>query len=267
MKVELRPGYINSVSVSHEDIESYKKDGFLIAKNLVPMSTISQIRSDAINIFKKQLSRLGYSSDTYEEFEQQLYKFFQEDQEAFINCGKQIQHLVSLHKLSLSNHVLDVVKQLGLTNINIATRPVLFFNHPKLATNDVYHTVPAHQDAKSMGGSLDSIVVWFPLVNVDENLGALQVVPRSHTYGLMTSSVLEGFGLVDKYTNKDFISVPLNVGDALFFSSYLVHRSGNNVTDTIRWSCHLRYSNLDDQDFINRKYPHPYIYKPITKEV
>lgn len=156
MKVELRPGYINSVSVSHEEIDSYKRDGFLIAKNLVPMSTISEIRNDAINIFKKQLSRLGLNPQSNSEFEQWLYKFFQADREAFINCGKQIQHLVSLHKLSLSNHVLDVVKQLGLTNINIATRPVLFFNHPKLAINDVYHTVPPHQDAASMGGSL----VW-----------------------------------------------------------------------------------------------------------
>jgi ectoine hydroxylase-related dioxygenase (phytanoyl-CoA dioxygenase family) len=116
-----------------------------------------------------------------------------------------------------------------------------------------------------MGGSEDAIVVWFPLTNVTRELGALEVVPGSHTRGLLTSRFLEGFGLVDCYEDKDFVSVPLGMGDALFFNSYLVHRSGNNVTDNIRWSCHFRYNNLDDTTFINKKYPHPYIYTPTTK--
>jgi len=47
-----------------------------------------------------------------------------------------------------------------------------------------------------------------------------------------------------------------------FFSTLLVHRSGNNVTESIRWSCHFRYNNLLDKSFIQRGYPHPFTYKP-----
>ena len=40
--------------------------------------------------------------------------------------------------------------------------------------------------------------------------------------------------------------------------------------DKPRWSCHFRYNDLEDSTFINRKYAHPYIYKPseelITKD-
>ena len=111
----------------------------------------------------------------------------------------------------------------------------------------------------------DSTVVWVPLIDVTKNLGTLQVVPRSHTEGLVTIKSEEGFGIVNKYKDNDFISIELSKGDALFFSSCLVHRSGINITDSIRWSSHFRYNNMEDSDFIKRQYPHPYIYKPSSK--
>lgn len=113
-----------------------------------------------------------------------------------------------------------------------------------------------------MQGSLDSIVVWVPLADVDVKLGALEVVPGSHKLGLMTSEVVNSFGKVDRFNDNDFVSVEATQGDVLFFSSFLVHRSGVNVTDSIRWSCHFRYNNLAEQTFIERGYPHAYIYKP-----
>ena len=113
-----------------------------------------------------------------------------------------------------------------------------------------------------MQGSLDSVVVWIPLTAIGKSLGALEIVPGSQRRGLLTSKVEDGFGLVDAFRDDEFVPVETEVGDALFFSSFLVHRSGNNVTSSIRWSCHFRYNNLDEETFIRRGYPHPYIYKP-----
>ena len=113
-----------------------------------------------------------------------------------------------------------------------------------------------------MQGSLDSIVVWVPLVDVDASLGALEVVPGSHKLGLLTTEVVNSFGKVDQFTDDQFISVKVTRGDVLFFSTFLVHRSGVNTTESIRWSCHFRYNNLAEKTFIERGYPHPYIYKP-----
>ena len=245
--------------ITNEDIGSYQLNGFLIIKNLIQKKIIEDIKEDAENIFRRQLNRCDYSTD---DLERNLYLFFKEDQEGFINCGKHIQHLISLHKLSLSDTIIDILKKLGLETPNICTRPTCYFNSKYLAVKDVYHTVPPHQDWKSMQGSLDSMVVWLPLVKVDKKLGALEVVPKSHKMGLLTTHVEDSFGMVgDKFCDNDFVSVELEVGDALFFSSFLVHRSGQNETESIRWSCHMRYNNLDDEDFISRKFPHPYIYK------
>jgi len=59
-----------------------------------------------------------------------------------------------------------------------------------------------------------------------------------------------------------FVSVEVTKGDALFFSTFLIHRSGENTSNSIRWSCHFRYNNLCEPTFIQRGFPHSYIYKP-----
>jgi hypothetical protein len=41
-----------------------------------------------------------------------------------------------------------------------------------------------------------------------------------------------------------------------------VHQSGINSTEELRWSCHFRYNNLREPTFIERGFPHPYIYRP-----
>ena len=61
---------------------------------------------------------------------------------------------------------------------------------------------------------------------------------------------------------QHFLSVEVEVGDILLFSSFLIHQSGENITEKPRWSCHFRYNDLDEKTFIERKYAHPYIYKP-----
>lgn len=62
--------------------------------------------------------------------------------------------------------------------------------------------------------------------------------------------------------HKKFIMPTIELGDALFFSAFLIHRSGNNVTDSIRWSCHLRYNDLSEPTFMERNYPDSFLYEP-----
>jgi ectoine hydroxylase-related dioxygenase (phytanoyl-CoA dioxygenase family) len=149
----------------------------------------------------------------------------------------------------------------------ISTRPVLYFNHPKLAKQKVFHTVDAHQDWRSMQGSLNSVVIWIPLVDIKKELGALEILPKSHLDGLRTDHVENGFGMVSlsEEEKERIISVEINAGDVLLFSSFLIHQSGNNITNKPRWSCHFRYNDLDESTFIQRKFAHPYIYKPIEE--
>ena len=248
------------------NVTDFKKNGFAISKAFFQEEEVERVRRDAKNVFLTQLLRHGIlKSDAPNEgeFEAGLFAYFKLHLQEFINCGKQIQHLVSLHRLSLDERIERVLREgLGLQVPNVSTRPVLYFNSRFLAKEEVYWRVFPHQDWRSMQGSLDSIVVWVPLADVDFSLGALEVVPGSHKLGLLTTEVVNSFGKVDRFNDDDFISIEATQGDVLFFSSFLVHRSGVNTTDSIRWSCHFRYNNLCEETFIERGYPHPYLYRP-----
>jgi ectoine hydroxylase-related dioxygenase (phytanoyl-CoA dioxygenase family) len=247
------------------DLERYRRDGFLHLRRFVDPALIAEIRHDARRVFELQMgnrSQRALVKASESEFEQQLYDYVRRDLAGFSNCGKQIQHLISLHRLSLDERIESVLKELGLEFPNICTRPVLFFNSRHLATKEVYWRVFAHQDWRSMQGSLNAIVVWLPLGDINRELGALEVVPGSHTLGLVTTEVVERFGKVDDFAESDFQAVEVEQGDALFFSAFLVHRSGTNSTESIRWSCHFRYNDLAETTFIDRGYPHPYLYQP-----
>jgi phytanoyl-CoA hydroxylase len=251
----------------HRSIDSakFKQEGFLHLEGFFMPEEVEQIRREAMKVFLEQMvrHRIIKSPDVPErEFEDGMFEFFKRASHDLINCGKQVQHLISLHRLSLDPRVEGALRDLGLGFPNISTRPVLFFNSRHLAEREVYWKVFPHQDWRSMQGSLDAIVLWVPLCNIDVSLGALEIVPGSHKLGLVTTDVVEGFGKVDHFSDDDFVSLNTRQGDALFFSSFLVHRSGNNVTNSIRWSCHFRYNNLEEPSFVERGYPHPYLYKP-----
>ena len=250
------------------DRAEYQAEGFLLCRGFFDPEEIGRIHADAKAVFAAQMQRLGIASDADRSlddaaFDAAMVELFERDLQTFTNCGKQAQHLISLHRLSLHERVVEKLRQLGLSAPNISTRPLLYFNAERLAKKKVYWRLDAHQDWRSMQGSLDSVVVWVPLVPIDCALGALEIIPRSHLWGLQEAKIVDGYGhLEQKIEQSSFVPVEVERGDALFFSSLLLHQSGTNVTQRIRWSCHFRYNNLAEPTFIERGYPHPYLYKP-----
>ena len=246
-------------------MDEYRENGYLLLKGFFDGREIDEVREEAKEIFILQMRRLGIvdSEDVgEEEFEQGMFELFGKDVQTFANCGKQAQHLISLHRLSLDERIVNQLGELGLEFPNISTRPVMYFNHERLAKKEVYWKLSAHQDWRSMQGSLDSMVVWIPLVDVDKDLGALEIVPGSHRWGLLEAEMADGYGQLEEIEGAEMVPVEVEKGDALFFSSFLAHQSGTNVTDHIRWSCHFRYNNLREATFVDRGYPHPYLYQP-----
>ncbi len=252
------------------DKTEFWKNGFFIAKGFFDPEKIIVIQHKAKFFFKQQFVEVGLLDNISEnieneDFNQILFEFFEKFPERVVSTGKHIQHMIDLHRISLDSKIENSLKEIGQITPNICTRPVLFFNSKKLAKKDVYWKTDPHQDWRSMQGSLNSIVVWLPLIDVDKKLGALEIVPKSHFNGLQTTDFKDGFGTLPiKEVNKnEWLPIELEVGDVLFFSSFLYHRSGINSTENgIRWSCHFRYNDISEKSFIERGYPHPYVYYP-----
>lgn len=236
------------------------ENGYIIIKNFFSKDYINTLRNKAEEIFKIQFNKFGYSGN----FTDNMIKLFQEEEEIFINCGKIIQSgLIELYKLPVEDDLINLIKDLGLSFPNLCTRPVLFFNHPKLAKEEYYYKTPPHQDWLSMESSSDSIVLWVPLVDVNKENGSILIWPKTHKLGPLPYKSVGGFASVE--VSGDYIQPELEIGDIAIFSTFLIHSSGDITNNTIRWSCHFRYTNMVDQDFIDRGFPNPYIYKPVTK--
>ena len=250
-------------------LSEYRQNGFVLFKGLFDKTEVDLIRDQAKDIFGLQMMRLGILPAlrvSERKFEEGMFQLFERDLQTFTQCGKHAQHLVSLHRLALDSRITEVLAQLGLEFPNICTRPVLYFNSERLAKKPVYWKLSAHQDWRSMQGSLDAVIVWLPLVEIDQALGALEVIPGSHALGLLKAAMIDGYGnLLEPVDTSSAVPIQVERGDALFFSAFLVHQSGVNLTDSIRWSCHFRFNNMSDPTFIERGFPHPYIYKPIEE--
>jgi phytanoyl-CoA hydroxylase len=252
------------------DADLYREQGYLLCRDFFPADEVEAIYEEAKAIFAAQMRRLGLigaGEVDDEAFTQGMFRFFEADLAAFSNCGKQAQHLISLHRMSLDQRIVEALNALGLDFPNISTRPILYFNHPRLAKKEVYWRLSLHQDWRSMQGSLDSVVVWMPLIDIGRDLGALEILPGSHKRGLLSADLMDGYGHITQEAAAqidpdDLVSVEVKRGDALFFSTFLLHQSGTNVREAIRWSCHFRYNNLAEPTFVQRGYPHPYIYRP-----
>jgi phytanoyl-CoA hydroxylase len=255
------------VDAQTQILERYRQDGFVVARGLVSRNEVDTVLKDAQAVFRRQFAVHGIplpEPATPPLYLDAMERLFQSDMQAFVNAGKQCQHLISLHRLAVDERILCFVRSLGLSDPNISTRPVLYFNHQRLAKKEVYWRVFAHQDWRSMQGSLDAVVAWLPLARITSDLGPLELARGSHLEGLLTDRVEDGFGRVGQHdlVGRQFESLDTEVGDVVFFSAFLVHQSGTNLSDAIRWSCHFRYNNLAEPHFIRRGFPHPYVYRP-----
>jgi phytanoyl-CoA hydroxylase len=193
-----------------------------------------------------------------------MQSLFENHLEEFIACGKMIQSgLIELYQLAVNPELMSLFKDLGLSHPLMCTRPVLFFNHPSLAKSEHFYKTPLHQDWTSMLASDDSVVVWLPLMDLDIAHGPVIFYPGSHKLGPLTDRLENGFAEVDfDRTSYPRVQKAMKLGDIAIFSTLLVHESGVITNDEIRWSCHFRYTNMEDPTFIENGFPHPYIYKP-----
>jgi ectoine hydroxylase-related dioxygenase (phytanoyl-CoA dioxygenase family) len=149
------------------------------------------------------------------------------------------------------------MKEFGIELPVFQTSPVLHIMSNGLRIPGGYAGVGVHQDWPALQGSLDAITIWIPIVDVREDLFPLEIIPGSHLYGLCGGTQKEHSYEVapSYYDEKAFIRVTAERGDALFFSAFTIHRSGQHGADGVRLSVSARYENAAEPTFVDRVYP------------
>ena len=112
----------------------------------------------------------------------------------------------------------------------------------------VTKTVDWHQDAGLLLPEADAtplVGAWFPMLDVDEQNGCLELIPGSHRNGILPHRLPDARAPMVHIAEEDLpgapVTVPVRRGSVLFLHGCMVHRSLPNRSSTVRWSFDFRY--------------------------
>lgn len=248
--------------MTYESLNSYKTNGYLVCDNVLPTDLIDVVEAEAAQLFLKQIEYIkgakGDGLDGLGLF--QLMKIlFNLDQTRYLSCLRLMPRLYSLQMLMMHPNVLKYINNLGISLPVMQSRIVFHVMSHQLKFQNGYFGFDAHQDWPSIQSSLDMVVVWIPLVDVDSELFPLEVIPGSHLKGLCSGSVAEHITAIDQsqYADTDFLKLPARRGDVVFMSGFTIHRSSREGRDEdVRLASSCRYENAMEEFAIAHSYPY-----------
>lgn len=244
--------------------QSLRRNGYLIIRKFLSDTDADLILDKIKYPFKVMLNKHGILDENFDECVVNLFKNYYD---SFIGATRQLHNNLEIHELGSGYLMKSLLNSVGLNSPYFCSIPMVVYNCKLLAHEEYHHKTPIHQDWRSMQGSTDSLIAWLPLVEVNEKNGAIEILPLSHTKGLLNTVEDKWYRKIpDELVDlKNFVTINLSKGDLLLFSSTLVHRSGSNSTNNMRWACQFRYNNLDESSFIDRELFNPYTNKPSTE--
>jgi len=151
-----------------------------------------------------------------------------------------------LLKLATSKEIINLAKIAGIKKPYFKTMPIYRVDMPK---DDPKYSFGAHQDYPYSEGSKNSITMWLPLQNINVKNGALKVAEGTHKSGKIYKRDKKNI-ILKKY-KFNFKSILCKPGDVIVFSQNLVHKSGYNSSNTVRFSVGFRFSDLSKKDSIS----------------
>ena len=248
----------------------YSQDGYCILRNFFPLSQIERIYDDLMAVFARQLRRLGIAQADWRDADgvrRNLCALLNADRDAYLGAARQSQLLPSIHHLTTSPNIIDTLESLGLAAPVVSTKPVCHYMTEALKIPGGYLRVPPHQDWRSMQGSLDAVVLWIPLVDIDADSYPLECIPGSHKWGLLNTVPHPATPMAEdaRLRDEDFVALYSKRGDLTVFSSFLVHRTAERGDARVRLAMSLRYNNAAEPHYVAHGYPTPYKYEGLSQ--
>lgn len=236
----------------------YRKNGYLIADEVIPRADIEVLRKEALAVFQGKGGVRGVIPGSPEESETETLKRY---------LCMHYPHKISEHLCDFTRHpaIVEILQSIIGPNVK-CMQTMLFVKGPGNRGQGW------HQDEHFIATRDRSLCgVWVAMDDADQENGGLWVMPGSHKPGVLwpmapnqdsrisgpTQSAI-GF----PYTEAEAVPVEVKAGSVVFFNGYLLHRSLDNCsTDRFRralvihvmsaesllpWNCGGRFELKDD---------------------
>lgn len=251
----------------------YKKNGFVIIKNVLPKKDINSILKMItfnLNFFKKKSTKkIEVKSWSNKKFTQKLMYFRNKNPRLFSYYYDLVQSNIILKKITTNNNIIKNISKLLKIDINsISHSNVMVRMDGPEDTRNIYGW---HQERSYylINNKDSGMFVWIALIDMVEDVGPLELIKSSHKYGYIKPNVhKKKLGSLQnkiplKYINKNkkkIISAKIKAGDAIFCNMNTFHKSGYNKSGLFRLSLISRFHDSKADDFKSYSDPGNYIY-------
>lgn len=218
------------MELTPKEKDFYKKEGYLLTKQLIPTNWMKQITQETENLHSRMWVHTPEGVNiSWEDFKDP-------------KKPKQIKQLMNSELICPTlNHILR--SDLLLNIVESLIGPEISLYHSKLLLKTAYHgtSIPWHQDyAYWKNEENKPLMVNYQLAidRAKKDNGCIQFIPGSHRWGLQKHDrAKQTFGVFlpgHYYERQDAIPVEMQPGDGVFFNALIVHGSAPNTSSRSR---------------------------------
>ena len=241
--------------LTEQQVQQYHDDGFLIVEDVFTRQELQPVMDwfeSVVDEWVDRLYRAGKIADRYED--EDLYTRLWSVEREWPGAAALVTQRNSmgpaLARLWSSDKLLDMVAQ--FIGPDIDGHPISIFRSKTPDT--ALMTVPWHQDAgyflEGGEGTLQP-TAWIPFIDATVENGTLQIIRGSHKHGRVFPHRLEKdvahpeswylYIAEEELPPGDRVICEMPMGSVLWHRNMIVHRSTENRSDKVRWTCDLRY--------------------------
>ena len=232
-------------------MRDFEKNGFSVIK-IHKENKLKNLRTKFIKIFSK-ISEINGGLKI--KSDKKILDLYKRNKKLWVGAYDQIRLLPEVYTLIDQDFLNKIEKSAGIKIPAFTSKPVVRVYMPKnIGTTK---TVP-HIDYPSHRGSKNAVTVWFPLQSLNSKSGTLKILPGSHKFKTISGSIDKGtvkrLDLSDRDYENQMQHLNIKIGEAIIMSQFLVHSSGDNNSDSIRFSIDFRLNDLNEKSYALRKY-------------
>lgn len=246
--------------VTADEKKFYDENGYLILRNLIPKSSIENVMQtieNAIRLEVNQKNDKDLAGDDYlnEILIKLKHKYPYSSSWIYETINRSFTFAQFVINAPYTESVLRLLDVKSENYLGIIS-PTLRMDIP----GDKKNIREWHQDSnyflETESGD-NSLVVWTPLNEAYSDNGSVILCPGSHKRGRMNSLHTKSGELVSEQyiTPEEYIksfeqiTIEAEAGDVAFIHMDLIHRSGVNITNSVRYTSQIRYANFADPTY------------------
>jgi hypothetical protein len=253
---------MNNNQLTEEQLEEFKREGYLKLENFYDLKNeiepiqfgIWKIISLLLKKYKIPFSDRIFSPETFDYGYRELIASNRKYGGEVYDAVKQIPAFMRLFSLQKNELLFSQIRNTDMSGIAALGYGIRIDN-----PNEEKYRSLWHYEYRDQLRSVDGVVFWSPLVPITDELGPVQISPKSHQSGLRRSYLRDpenpdktgAYAMrIENETEllKQYgIVAPLSKpGDLVLMDFLTLHSSGKNISNRSRWSMQFRYFNFSD---------------------